>query len=300
MSGKLLIARHGESEWNAKGDLWVGQTNDLAARLSVGMNGQILTADSGETLGVKWADPGAVTPTDTDFSGITGLIAHFKASEGVTQSGGRVSDWDGVASTETATQSDANYQPYYYPNGALGQPAIFFNNTFMDTDVVPPSTTDPRTIVAVFDQASYIDGDAWQLLCTYGNDAEDEAFGLAIRTASEQRYGFYTNNLTSVQPASVGAENGPGCVIITYDDAGPPTCNMYWNGILVSFGSLTVNTGTDFTLVIGGDMAGNDQYYCRLMLYELAVLDVALDATARTDIFNQVYAKYGGQVGTPP
>ena len=40
---------------NAKGDLVVGSAADTAARLGVGSNDQVLTADSGQATGVKWA-----------------------------------------------------------------------------------------------------------------------------------------------------------------------------------------------------------------------------------------------------
>lgn len=41
--------------WDAKGDLAVGTGADTAAKLTVGSNGQVLTADSTQTSGVKWA-----------------------------------------------------------------------------------------------------------------------------------------------------------------------------------------------------------------------------------------------------
>jgi len=41
--------------WDAKGDLAVGTGANTASRLPVGTNGQVLTADSGEATGTKWA-----------------------------------------------------------------------------------------------------------------------------------------------------------------------------------------------------------------------------------------------------
>jgi hypothetical protein len=49
---------------DAKGDLLVGSANDAIDNLSLGSNGHILTADSAQTLGVKWAAP-AVTETNS-------------------------------------------------------------------------------------------------------------------------------------------------------------------------------------------------------------------------------------------
>jgi hypothetical protein len=56
-----------DSIWDAKGDLAVGTGVDTAAKLSVGSNGQVLTADSTQSSGIKWAAApgGALVAVDT-------------------------------------------------------------------------------------------------------------------------------------------------------------------------------------------------------------------------------------------
>src|SRR6185295_19785628 len=45
--------------WDTKGDLAVATGADAASKLPVGSNNQVLTADSTQTTGVKWATPSA-------------------------------------------------------------------------------------------------------------------------------------------------------------------------------------------------------------------------------------------------
>jgi len=52
-----------ESVVTAKADLLVGASSGVVDNLAVGTNGQVLTADSAQTLGVKWATPADVNLT---------------------------------------------------------------------------------------------------------------------------------------------------------------------------------------------------------------------------------------------
>jgi hypothetical protein len=56
-SGTVTITNSMATEIDAKGDLIAGTGADAFARLGVGANGTILTADSAESTGLKWATP---------------------------------------------------------------------------------------------------------------------------------------------------------------------------------------------------------------------------------------------------
>lgn len=62
-----------KSTVDAKGDLLVGTANDTVGRLAVGSNGQVLTADSAEATGAKWATVSATDSTKIAKAGDTGI-----------------------------------------------------------------------------------------------------------------------------------------------------------------------------------------------------------------------------------
>jgi hypothetical protein len=64
-----LDAKVDESIITAKGDLYVGSSSATLDNLAVGSNGYLLTADSAEPLGVKWAAAPVSLPSQTGNSG---------------------------------------------------------------------------------------------------------------------------------------------------------------------------------------------------------------------------------------
>ena len=68
---------------DAKGDLIAGTASDTVARLAVGTNGQVLTADSAEASGVKWATAASGSMTllsTTTLSGASTTISSISQS----------------------------------------------------------------------------------------------------------------------------------------------------------------------------------------------------------------------------
>lgn len=67
-----LDAKQARSTLTTKGDMYVATASATVARQGVGSDGQVLTADSGQTNGIKWATP-ASAPSSSDEISNTAL-----------------------------------------------------------------------------------------------------------------------------------------------------------------------------------------------------------------------------------
>jgi hypothetical protein len=83
-SGAVTITNSMATAIDAKGDLVAGTAADTFSRLAVGTNGTVLTADSAEATGLKWATPasggGMTLLSTTTLSGATTTISSISGS----------------------------------------------------------------------------------------------------------------------------------------------------------------------------------------------------------------------------
>jgi hypothetical protein len=87
--------------FDAKGDLPVGTGADTAAKLTVGTNGYVLTADSGETTGLKWAAGGGAASGAKVYNNGTQSVS--SGAETIITFGGEEYDTDAIHSTGSNT-----------------------------------------------------------------------------------------------------------------------------------------------------------------------------------------------------
>ena len=103
---------------DAKGDLIAGTAADTVGRLAVGTNGQVLTAASGESTGLKWASQGLtqIIPSSVTVGSGSGSV---DANGAITFSGASTVD---ISSAFSSTYD--NYRIIYVGTAGAGDVAI--------------------------------------------------------------------------------------------------------------------------------------------------------------------------------
>lgn len=83
-SGTVTVTNSMATAIDAKGDLVVGTGADAFSRLAVGTNGQVLTADSAEATGLKWASAAGGGMTLISTTSLTGSTVTLNSFSGYT------------------------------------------------------------------------------------------------------------------------------------------------------------------------------------------------------------------------
>jgi hypothetical protein len=134
-SGTVTVTNSMATAIDAKGDLVPGTGADTFARLAVGANGTILTADSAETTGLKWATPAA------SISGLTLIKTQTVGSavSTVTVTDAFSTTYDNYVIQIANVDASANGNEFYLTFG--GTTANYYASFYLDRATAGTSLT---------------------------------------------------------------------------------------------------------------------------------------------------------------
>ena len=187
-SGSAWVAVGGSSPLTTKGDLYTYSTAD--ARLGVGTNGQVLTADSAEATGLKWATAGG-----------GGKV--LQVVQGTTTSS---------TSNSTSTYADTNLSASITPTSATSKVLVMVNQIINKSNGNVDNAVDLRivrgatsilestyilytgTTVALYSIASlvYLDSPSTTSATTYKTQFKNAFNGASVTTQQNSNGSFIT------------------------------------------------------------------------------------------------------------
>jgi hypothetical protein len=137
-SGTVTVTNSMATAIDAKGDLIAGTGADAFARLGVGSNGQVLTADSGETTGLKWATASSGGETLLSTTTLSGASTTISVSGGYNDLKivvyGMTCGSNGYLTLKPNNSSSLAYYYTAYQNGASAAGPEVKNGSTWDLD----------------------------------------------------------------------------------------------------------------------------------------------------------------------
>ena len=197
-SGTVTITNSMATAIDAKGDLVAGTGADAFAKLSVGTNGQVLTAASGEATGLQWATPGGALTL--------AQIATGNINSGTSVTISSLSSYDTLIlymnGITNATFSDPLYLQinsvassgnYYGAGGNANSSVQIGNNRYAGSNEISPSAYENvrniagnNTFILVFTNCKATGFTTWQYAGAWRNNSDQtcNAFGSGIYTSA--------------------------------------------------------------------------------------------------------------------
>jgi hypothetical protein len=153
-----------ESLFDAKGDILVASADNTPAKLGVGTNGYILTANSGATNGVEWAAAPISLPSQTGESG------KYLTTDGTTASWGTVSSYSAPTIGSTSIASGATVTTI--SGLTLSSPAVTTSLTLNATAELRLADTDSTHYVGFKAPGTVTTNKIWTLPSADGTNGQ--------------------------------------------------------------------------------------------------------------------------------
>jgi hypothetical protein len=186
---------------DAKGDLLVGTADNAISRVGVGTNGQVLTADSSETSGLKWAAPAAVGVFESSITFEGATADDFETTLTVTDpTADRTITFPDATGTVALTSDVTTHANLTEAHGATGAVVGTTNTqTLTNKTLTSPKINEDVALTATATELNLIDGSVAGTVVNskavvYGSAGEVNATTLQIAgtsitaTAAELNY----------------------------------------------------------------------------------------------------------------